>query len=526
MHESATNRIVIIRALGGFSIEACGEVLLDEDWRPRKAASIVKILALQPKREITRDRLIDLLWPEASAEQGVNALYKHVHALRRTLGERTLVHVRGGMVSLDEHATTDVSSFIASCAAAAGQRDSLEAHEQAAALYGGDLLPRDLHAEWTLAVRELLRERYRELQCARSRLLISLERAEEAIAILEEICLDDPLDEALHRHLMRAYEAAGKRSHAVRAYERLRVALAAELGVEPSVETEHILQELRTSTRVSIAVASPDVRQARTPDGMRIAYSVTGSGSPLVHLSNVPFNHLDAEMKIPNWAAWHRRLGDGRTYVRYDGRGRGQSTREGATLRLETELMDLEAVLDEARLDNIDIVSSLHSSVTAIAFAARFPRRIGKLVMLHPYASAGHCINTALASAGRAMIERDWASYCELAATSTVGWRHHETAEAMAKMLGDAAAPSFAATLFSESWLTTDVTELLPFVRTPVLALYRPGIEVVPPEAVERVVSGIRHMTFRELETNVMLPIVGDTDTPMREILSFLGDET
>ena len=47
-----------------------------------------------------------------------------------------------------------------------------------------------------------------------------------------------PLHEAAHRALMAAHDAAGNRAEALRAYQRARRLLAAELGIDPSAETE------------------------------------------------------------------------------------------------------------------------------------------------------------------------------------------------------------------------------------------------------------------------------------------------
>lgn len=64
--------------------------------------------------------------------------------------------------------------------------------------------------------------------------------AREAIALA-------PFRESLHRTLIRAYVVAGDRAEAVCSYERLRVMLRDELGIDPAPETEReYLAALRT----------------------------------------------------------------------------------------------------------------------------------------------------------------------------------------------------------------------------------------------------------------------------------------
>ena len=57
----------------------------DADWPRRTARSLLLLLLLTPGHRLPRDRLLDLLWPEASPESAANALYLALGALRRTL---------------------------------------------------------------------------------------------------------------------------------------------------------------------------------------------------------------------------------------------------------------------------------------------------------------------------------------------------------------------------------------------------------------------------------------------------------
>ena len=59
---------VRIGLLGGFSVTV-GDRKVDESaWRLRKAASLIKLLALAPGHRLHRERAMDLLWPESGYE--------------------------------------------------------------------------------------------------------------------------------------------------------------------------------------------------------------------------------------------------------------------------------------------------------------------------------------------------------------------------------------------------------------------------------------------------------------------------
>ncbi len=67
-------RVVGVRLLGGFSVSV-GERVVDEvAWRRRKAAALVKLLALAPGHRVHRGPITDLLWPDLDARAQANNL--------------------------------------------------------------------------------------------------------------------------------------------------------------------------------------------------------------------------------------------------------------------------------------------------------------------------------------------------------------------------------------------------------------------------------------------------------------------
>lgn len=75
---------------------------------------------------------------------------------------------------------------------------------------------------------------------------------------LEEALRLDPLQENLYRDLMRVHLAAGRRSHALAAFERCRRVLASELDSEPSGETLALREIVRAvAAQVTAPPAEP-----------------------------------------------------------------------------------------------------------------------------------------------------------------------------------------------------------------------------------------------------------------------------
>src|ERR687893_940212 len=91
-----------IRLLGGFRVSVGDRTVPENAWRLRKAASLVKLLALAPGHRLHREQVMDLLWPGLGRRAASNNLRQVVHAARRILapteGSRYLSSDNGSLV--------------------------------------------------------------------------------------------------------------------------------------------------------------------------------------------------------------------------------------------------------------------------------------------------------------------------------------------------------------------------------------------------------------------------------------------
>jgi pimeloyl-ACP methyl ester carboxylesterase/DNA-binding CsgD family transcriptional regulator len=130
-----------------------------------------------------------------------------------------------------------------------------------------------------------------------------------------------------------------------------------------------------------------ELRFCTAPDGARIAYAVHGRGPPLVR-TGTWLTHLEFDWQSPVWRHWLEGLADGRTVVRYDERGCGLSDRDVTdnALSLDARVGDLEAVIDAAGFERIALLGMSQGGPVAIAYAARHPERVDRLVLYATYA--------------------------------------------------------------------------------------------------------------------------------------------
>jgi len=154
------------------------------------------------------------------------------------------------------------------------------------------------------------------------------------------------------------------------------------------------------------------IRFVMAPDGVRVAYQMSGRGPLLVRAAHW-LSHLELDRWSPLWRDFLDDLARGRTLVRYDERGTGLSDRDAVDLSFEAMVGDLEALVDGLGLERFALLGMSQGGAICICYAARHPERVSALVLCGAYAR-GH------AHAGRPVDERDEADL--LLELIRVGW--------------------------------------------------------------------------------------------------------
>ena len=129
------------------------------------------------------------------------------------------------------------------------------------------------------------------------------------------------------------------------------------------------------------------VRFCEAPDGVRIAYAVSGTGPPLL-VSTCWLSHLQHDWESPVWRHFLDQVGRFVTIVRYDERGYGLSDWDVTDHGLEARIGDLEAVADHAGLDRFALMGMAQGGPPAISYATRHPERVTRLLFYGSYAGA------------------------------------------------------------------------------------------------------------------------------------------
>jgi class 3 adenylate cyclase len=133
-------------------------------------------------------------------------------------------------------------------------------------------------------------------------------------------------------------------------------------------------------------MVTPVTQYATTADGLSIAFQdLGGSGPNLVWVTGTA-SHVELLWDLPGWAHTMRRLSSFARVVWFDKRGAGLSDRTLGLGSLEERMEDIRAVMDAAGMRSATIVGLSESGPICSVFAATFPERVERLVLVGTFA--------------------------------------------------------------------------------------------------------------------------------------------
>jgi DNA-binding SARP family transcriptional activator len=250
-------REIRARLLGGIEIEADGQRI--GPWRNQKARLVTAFLLAHRGEAVSRQLLMGTFWPEHSEERAANNLSLAIMASRRLLdagpvpaGE-SILRALGGSYTFDSGVNiwVDLHAFREAAHMGRTLHDAGDAFEAAASLdeaislYAGDFLPNDLYQDWTIELREALRDTFIDVLMRRSRIARVHGERELALGLARRVLDADPCIEEAHRQLMLDYATLGQRGRALRQMELCREALDRHMGVGPEAETLAVYERIR-----------------------------------------------------------------------------------------------------------------------------------------------------------------------------------------------------------------------------------------------------------------------------------------
>ncbi len=214
-HPVAAMPTVRIHTMGRFAVDVDGVEIPASAWGSRRARQLCKRLVAARGWPVTRDELIDILWPNESDLRRLSArLSVQLSAVRKILHGGVIADRETVRLDLDS-VSTDIESFY-------GAADD----GAIVASYDGEFLPEDVYEDWTAGIRDEVRSRF--VSATRRMALRSVERRsfDEAAKHARNLIRVDRFDEEAHRLLVTALSGSGESGEARRAHERWASAMA------------------------------------------------------------------------------------------------------------------------------------------------------------------------------------------------------------------------------------------------------------------------------------------------------------
>jgi predicted ATPase/DNA-binding SARP family transcriptional activator len=222
----------------------------------RKEIALLVYLAVTAQRH-SRDELAEMLFGRQDREHARANLRQTLSLLRNAIGKDHLGADRfGAWLPSGKGLWIDVTEFQrllkkGQTADMQGDLSAASSHlTKAAELFRGEFLSsfylKDSTAfeDWQLMMQESLRsqqittlQHLAEIHEVWGQYELSIEYGRKLLAL-------DPLEESVHRQLMRLYNLTGQRFEALRQYEKCRLMLKRELEEEPEEETERLREHI------------------------------------------------------------------------------------------------------------------------------------------------------------------------------------------------------------------------------------------------------------------------------------------
>jgi class 3 adenylate cyclase len=277
-------------------------------------------------------------------------------------------------------------------------------------------------------------------------------------------------------------------------------------------------------------VIEAETRYVIAPDGVHIAYQVTGrpSGQDTIDLVMMhgTTSHLEIAWEDPKLRRLYERLGSFARLIRFDRRGMGMSDGLRDLPTFEQQVGDWAVVMDAAGVERGALFGTTDAGLLAISFAADHPERVTRLVAfesaprLAPRPGDDYGVNLdamdRIADASR-RIDLD----AQLSIVAP-GRKDEPGFPAWFRRYNRSASGGVSVGMFVRSQMDWDVVDRLPEVDAPTLIMHRTGNTVLPLRSSRAWAEALPDARLVELEGTGTAIYADDVDPVADEIEAFL----
>ncbi|OBZ12097.1 hypothetical protein A8L34_14860 [Bacillus sp. FJAT-27264] len=236
---------LMVRCFPSLRFERGGVHLNTIRWRTNKAQELFALLLHNRNRFVSKDTLIDMLWPDFNLKKASTHLYTTIYQVRQCL-KQAGIELQINNVSGGEGYTLESGSMLIDSAQWENGILTLHPigdsnfndHQRLFDLYSGDYFG-DYDYLWAESERQRLRTIWLHHAIGIADYYTSSGRIPEAVTVYQRIVQLQPYFEQGHLGLMKVYDSIGERSAVEDQYKALTELLKDDLSTELPSNIEH-----------------------------------------------------------------------------------------------------------------------------------------------------------------------------------------------------------------------------------------------------------------------------------------------
>lgn len=260
VRDDSPDFIVSVNLLGRLTIRINSLTIPDDQWKTKKIAGILKFLVAHRGQPVSKDRLMEVFWPDADKKSAMMSLRAAHYELKKVLRRHGLeadslaLFLKEKRDTLEvlsgRYLVVDVDTFLelADKAQLLSHNKSSPAQKKALLkkivdLYRGGFLEEDLYEDWTFSYREELCSVYFRSALELAALHLTDRETRKAEKLLLKLLSLDQYNEDACLLLLKLYYSENQRGRAVRLYADFVRRFEKDLQIKPDPRLAAVINE-------------------------------------------------------------------------------------------------------------------------------------------------------------------------------------------------------------------------------------------------------------------------------------------
>lgn len=238
-----TDNNLFINCFGKFKVYAQNQEPIK--WRTEKSKELVALLIYNNGREVTRDEIIELLWPETDVDRAIRYLHNSIYYIRKSMEsysiDRSSIKISGSYsMIIADNVSYDFRTFSALSGKAEKDESALET---IIALSSNDFMEGEDWG-WAVIERENIEEKCLDTIVKLSTILIRKKDYAKAEEILKQAYSKNPYDERITTLLVKLYINANQKIKAMMHFNAYSELIITELGIHPGKFIKELINSI------------------------------------------------------------------------------------------------------------------------------------------------------------------------------------------------------------------------------------------------------------------------------------------